>query len=203
MLISELMILANSLMAEFLAKHDVPGVFRSQPNPKQRLFQGVELSLFLNCMQRRQLNRAVIGTRPEHHSGLGVNAYVTATSPIRRYYDLLTQRQIRGVLDYEPPYSREALEQIIHTIATPMGNTGRVQFQRRRYWLLKYLEGMKGRAEEALVLDCRRDFFTVLLKEYMLEWRLPSSGMKLKPGDVIQVTIQHADARRDQLSLFI
>jgi exoribonuclease-2 len=83
-----------------------------------------------------------------------------------------------------------------------MANTGRAQFQRRRYWLLKYLEGMKGSAQEAVVLDSRRDFFTILIKEFMLEWRLPSGGMKHKPGDLIQVTIQHADARRDQLSLF-
>lgn len=203
MLISELMILANSLTAEFLVKNNMPAVFRSQPDPKQRLFQGIETSLFLNCMQRKQLNRAVIGTRPENHSGLGVSAYVTATSPIRRYYDLLTQRQIRGVLGYEQPYTKDALDQILQIIDIPVSNTGRVQSQRRRYWLFKYLEKMKGAKEEAIVLDCRRDFYTILLKEYMLEWRLPASGLNLKPGDLIYVTIQHADARRDQLSIFV
>ncbi len=202
MLVSEMMILANTLMAEFIAAHDTPAVFRSQPDPKQRLFQGVETSLFLNCMQRKQLNRAVTGTSPEHHSGLGVKAYATATSPIRRYVDLLTQRQIRGILGYEPAYTRDELESMLQVLDIPMANTGKAQFQRRRYWLLKYLEGMKGATHEALVLDSRRDFFTILIKEFMLEWRLPSGGMKLKPGDLIQVTIQHADARRDQLSLF-
>ncbi|MBF0467459.1 MAG: RNB domain-containing ribonuclease [Desulfamplus sp.] len=203
MLVSELMILANSLMAEFLVKHNMPAVFRSQPDPKQRLFQGIETSLFLNCMQRRQLNRAVISTRPENHSGLGVRAYVTATSPIRRYYDLLTQRQIRGVLGYEKPYSKDDLDQILQIIEIPVSNTGKVQHQRRRYWLFRYLERMKGAKEEAIVLDCRRDFYTVLLKEYMLEWRVPAGGLSLKPGDIVHVTIQHADARRDQLSLFV
>lgn len=202
MLVSEMMILANSLMAEFVASHDIPAVFRSQPDPKQRLFQGVETSLFLNCMQRKQLNRASTGTKPEHHSGLGVKAYATATSPIRRYFDLLTQRQIRGILGYEAPYTRDELDSMLQVLEIPMANTGRAQFQRRRYWLLKYLEGMKGSAQEAVVLDSRRDFFTILIKEFMLEWRLPSGGMKHKPGDIIQVTIQHADARRDQLSLF-
>jgi len=203
MLVSELMILANSLMAEFLVKHNTPAVFRSQPDPKQRLFQGIETSLFLNCMQRKQLNRAVIGTRAENHSGLGVSAYVTATSPIRRYYDLLTQRQIRGILGYEPPYSKDTLEKILQVIDIPVSNTGRVQSQRRKYWLFRYLEKMKGAKEEAIVLDCRRDFYTILIKEYMLEWRMPASGLSLKPGDLIYVTIQHADARRDQLSLFV
>ncbi len=203
MLVSEIMILANSLMAEFLVNNNVTAVFRSQPDPNTRLFKGIETSLFLNCMQRRQLCRAVIGTEPGHHSGLGLKSYVTATSPIRRYYDLLTQRQIRGILGYETPYSDEELEKILQMVEIPMGNTGRIQFQRRRYWLLKYLEAMKGSVFEAIVLDSRRDFYTVLIKDYMLEWKIPASNMDLKPGDLVHVTIQHADARRNQLSLFI
>ncbi len=203
MLVSEIMILANSLMAEFLSEHDIPAIFRSQPDPNSRLFKGMETSIFLNCMQRKQLCRAVIGIKPEHHSGLGVKSYVTATSPIRRYYDLLTQRQIRGIFGYEKPYSGEELEKILQIIDIPMGNTGRIQFQRRRYWLLKYLEAMKGSSCEAIVLDSRRDFYNVLMKDYMLEWKIPAGNMKLKPGDLVHVTIQHADARRNQLSLFV
>ncbi len=36
----------------------------------------------------------------------------------------------------------------------------------------------------------------------MMEARLPTAGLKLKIGDLISVTIQHADARRNQLTLF-
>ena len=63
-------------------------------------------------------------------------------------------------------------------------------------WLSKF------RGWIALVLDCHRDHYNILIKELMLETRLPPSGIKLKTGDIIQVTIQHADARRNQLSLF-
>lgn len=201
MLISEMMILANSLMAEFLANHDTPAVFRSQAQPKQRLFKGVETALMPNFMQRKQLSRAIINTRPEPHSGLGVNAYVTATSPIRRYHDLLTQRQIKSILGLGRAYAKDELEEILQTVAIPMANASRVQGNRKRYWLIKYLETMKGSVWEALVLDCHRDHYNILIKELMLETRLPPSGMKLKHGDNIQVTIQHADARKDQLSL--
>ncbi len=202
MLVSEMMILANSLMAEFLANNDTPAVFRSQAAPKQRLFKGVETALLPNFMQRKHLSRAVIGTKPELHAGLGVKAYVTATSPIRRYHDLLTQRQIRSILGLGPAYSRNELEDILHTVSIPMANTGRIQGARKRYWLIKYLESMKGKQFEGLVLDCHRDFYNILIKEFMLETRIPASGLRLKHGDIIQVTIQHADARRNQLSLF-
>ncbi len=203
MLISELMILANSLMAEFLANHKTPAVFRSQAQPKQRLFKGIETSLLLNFMQRKQLSRAVIGTDPEIHAGLGVNAYVTATSPIRRYHDLLTQRQIKAVFGYHDPYSKTDLETILSSISTAVTNTSRIQASRKRYWIIKYLESKKGVSFESLVLECHRDYYLILIKEFMLETKLTPAGIRLKYGDIVQVTIQHADARKDQLSLFI
>ncbi|MCF8114452.1 MAG: RNB domain-containing ribonuclease, partial [Desulfotignum sp.] len=202
MLVSEMMIFANSLMAKFLADHKIPAVFRSQPPPAQRLFKGVETALLPNLMQRKHLSRAVISTYPQTHSGLGVTAYATATSPIRRYHDLLTQRQIKAVLGMNPAYSKNDLENILAAVSVPMANAGRIQGNRKRYWLLKYLESLRGSSIEALVLDSHRDHYNILLKEFMIEARLPASGLKLKLGDIIQVTVQHVDARRNQLSLF-
>ncbi len=202
MLVSEMMIFANSLMAEFLSKNNIPAVFRSQTQPKQRLFKGIETTLSLNFMQRKQLSRAMIGTDPQMHAGLGVKAYTTATSPIRRYHDLLTQRQIKAIWGYDTAYSKAELENILQMISIPMANAGRVQSARKRYWIIKYLESKRGEVYEAMVLDSYRDHFNVLVKEFMLETKLPPSGIKFRHGDIIQVTIQHADARRNQLSLF-
>ncbi len=202
MLVSEMMILANSLMAEFLKINNMPAVFRSQAPPKQRIFKGIETELMPNFMQRKHLSRAMITTQAEPHAGLGVPAYVTATSPIRRYHDLLTQRQIKAVLGLNRAYSVQELDDILASISVAVANTGRIQSARKRYWLIKYLQDMKGDNFEGLVLDSYRDHYNILLKEFMLESSLPASGTKFKPGDLIQVTIQHADARRNQLSLF-
>ena len=202
MLVSEFMILANSLMAEFLAKHNTPAAFRSQVEPRERLFKGIETSLYINTMQRRKLSRAVVSADPAPHSGLGVKAYVTATSPIRKYYDLLTQRQIRGILGYEDPYSKDDVEQILQNLILPVSNANKLQSIRRRYWILKYLETMQGQEFQALVIESHKDFCIVLLKDFMLESRLPSGGYNMMPGDLVRVTIQHVNARRDQVSLF-
>jgi len=118
------------------------------------------------------------------------------------YHDLLTQRQIKAIFGYDKAYSKAELENILQTISVAIANAGRIQGSRKRYWIIKYLESKKGSAYEALVLDCYRDHYNVLVKEFMLEAKLPPSGIKLAHGDVIQVTIQHADARRGQLSLF-
>ncbi len=204
MLVSEIMIMANWLTADFLKKHQVPAVFRSQPGPRERLYNGVESSIFLNWMQRKHLSRFILGTTPERHCGLGLDAYTTATSPIRKYFDLVSQRQVRSVLGLEAPYSTREIKKIIRNLGIPMSQVSKIQFKRHRYWLLKYLENEIGKEKEAMVLNQYRDNFTILLKEYMMECRLSKSGnINLKPEELVQVKIQHASARDDLLSVFL
>jgi len=204
LLVSELMIMANWLMAKFLAENGQPAIFRSQPPPRDRLFKNSEGSIYQNWMQRKLLSRFALGTKHQHHSGLGLDAYVTATSPIRKYFDLATQRQIRAILGLNEPASREDMQNTIRLVAQGMANVSRIQYTRNRYWLLKYLEKKTGEKSEAVVLGKRRNHYLILLKEFMIECNLAlSHGIELKPQDLVQVTIQHASARRDMLSVYI
>ncbi len=203
MLISELMIMANWLMARFLSAKELPAVFRSQASPRERLFRGQEGTLFQNWMQRKHLCRFLLGTKPDKHAGLGLECYTTATSPIRKGFDLITQRQIRAALGQEDPYSQEEMATIIERLEEPMRRVSRVQFQRNRYWILKHLESMVGWKEEAIVLYKKRNTYQILIPHIMIECDLPQSGGRdLKPEELIQVTIQHVDARRDMFSVF-
>jgi len=204
MLVAEIMIMANWLMARFLAKHDAPAIFRSQPEPRGRLYKSNEGTLFQNWMQRKLLSRYVLSMEPEHHSGLGLDAYVTGTSPIRKYYDFATQRQIRAILGLEDPYSIEDIQRIIQLLEQPMNCVLKIQNSRHRYWLLKYLETRINQKEEAVVLFKRKNSYQALMKEYMIECELPvSSGIDLKPEDLIQVRLQHVNARKDVLSVYM
>lgn len=204
MLVAELMILANWLMAKFLAAHGVPAVFRSQAEPRERLFRQNEGTLFQNWMQRKHLSRFILAHAPAHHSGLGVDAYVTATSPIRKYFDLITQRQIRAIFGMETPYTQDQITDMLHKLETPMGDVAKLQFRRNRYWLLKHLEKKTGQKLEAIVLYKRKDGYQILLTEYMLECFMPQTGgMNLKPEDLIRITIQHINPRNDVISVFL
>jgi exoribonuclease-2 len=204
MLISELMIMANWLMAAYLKDHGVPAVYRSQPAPKERLFKGDEGSLFQNAMQRRLLNRFILSSEPDHHSGLGLEAYITATSPIRKYFDLVTQRQVRAALGKETPYSAAEIDNFINMLAQTTGNVARIQQNRMRYWVLRYLEKCIGQKEEAIVLLAFKKNYRILLPQYMIECDLPIiSGVELKPEDLIQVTIQRVRARENLLTVYM
>ena len=204
LLVAELMIMANWLMAKFLAKNGLSAVYRSQTEPRDRLYQNNNGTLFQNWMQRKLLSRFMLTPEPEPHSGLGLDVYVTASSPIRKYFDLVTQRQIRAALGLEQPYSQDEIRQVIQVLEQPMGAVFRLQFQRQRYWLLKYLEGKIGEREEAIVIAKRKNNYIILLTNYMIECILPvSAGIELKPEDLVRATIQHVDARNDVLTVFL
>ncbi len=75
LIVSEAMILANSHWGGFIAEHGVPGIYRSQAS----MAPGVKVRM---------------GTKPAPHAGMGVPQYSWATSPLRRYVDLVNQWQI-------------------------------------------------------------------------------------------------------------
>ena len=75
LIVSEAMILANCHWGGFIADHGVPGIYRSQAS----MAPGIKVRM---------------GTKPAPHAGMGVPQYTWATSPLRRYVDLVNQWQI-------------------------------------------------------------------------------------------------------------
>ncbi len=204
LLVAEIMIMANWLMADYLSKKKISAIFRSQPQPKERVFKGDDGTLFQNYRQRRLLSRFVLNTTPANHSGLGLDKYTTATSPIRKYYDLVTQRQIKAAIGVEDPYTPEEIGEIITLLKQPMSQASLIQRERNRYWLLKYLEKKRGKQEDAIIVGKRNDEYQILIPEYMIECYISASSLNnmLKPQDLIKVTIQNVNARKNIFSVY-
>ena len=202
LMVSECMIMANWLAARFFRDNGQSAIYRAQLEPRGRLIDESGGSLYQNWMQRRLLSRVIIGLEPESHSGLGLDVYATLTSPLRKYFDLATQRQLKGLLGLEAPYSDEELRFIIQAVEQPMSYITVLQQERLRYWILKSLERLVGQKEEALVLEKRRYRYVVLLTKYMIECSLPlDCGADLKPEDTILVKIERISARDDAVGL--
>ena len=75
LIVAEAMILANSTWGGWLNELGLPGIYRSQAS----LAPGVKVRM---------------GTKAQPHAGMGVAQYTWATSPLRRYVDLVNQWQI-------------------------------------------------------------------------------------------------------------
>lgn len=197
-IVSELMILANWLCARFLRERGIPLIYRNQSEPREIVEGSGRDNLFLNYKQRRLLNRVTLSTDPDNHSGLGLKPYSTFTSPIRRYLDLITQRQlVSALIENKKPYSEEALKQMIIDIETNQTKINQVHEQRQKYWLIKFLENKIGETYSALVLSHSFHRCELLLTDYLLETSIPSSATDaLTPGSTIDVKLETADAQK-------
>jgi len=195
-LVSECMILANGVAADYLAAQEVPGLFRSQPPPRKRLISGVQNSLQDIACQRRFLSRGELTVHPKPHSGLGLNCYTTITSPIRRFLDTAMQLQIshmihgRGML-----FSADMCRNFAGTIQQKLGRANKVRQQRHRYWILRYLEELVGKRVSALVVSHGPKRVSLLLMDCLFDIDLSAnSSFPVEPGDTVKVRISKVDA---------
>jgi len=132
LIVAELMILANSTWGRTLAEQRVAGVYRSQ-----------------------SLGRVRMSTTPAAHEGIGVAHYAWSTSPLRRYVDLVNQRQIialaRGTA---PAYAGNDSDLFAIVSAFDAAYAAYADFQQlmERYWSLRWIEQEDVRRIEATVL---------------------------------------------------
>jgi len=205
-LVSEWMIAANAAAASFLAECGVPSIYRVQADCKPETDPvASEHELFHVYRRRRLFARAEMDTQPRPHCSLALSSYTMATSPIRRYSDLVVQRQLsRLVLGGENPYSEEDLRQLITRLAAVQTKIFQIQRKWTRYWILKYMEQEGIQTLDALVLDQNDRFAHVLLPDFLMEANVPlPEKTPLQRGAMIRVKIERISPREDVLRIQI
>jgi exoribonuclease-2 len=167
-LVSELMILANSRWGKLLADHEVAGMYRAQSQGKVRMT-----------------------LRPAPHEGLGLECYAWSTSPLRRYVDLINQRQILAVAREEKPIYGGNDPMLFAAMRDfELAYDAYNDFQRKmeRYWCLRWLmqEGVQ-------------ELNAAVLKENLVRFEgLPfvarvTGAPAINSGENIRVTVSDFD----------
>jgi exoribonuclease II len=131
-LIAELMIHVNSSWGKLLHEANAPGLYRTQ-----------------------QAGKVKMSTKPEPHQGLGVAHYLWASSPLRRYSDLVNQRQLIAAVAGNPlPYVESDAELFAVLGAFEVTYAQYAEFQSRmeHYWCLRWLDQEKPREATASIV---------------------------------------------------
>jgi exoribonuclease R len=87
------------------------------------------------------LSRAKVGATPRPHWGVGFDAYVQVTSPIRRYPDVITHHQVKAVLGGEtPPFATEESLKAVLKYCTPISyEAQKMQRYTENFWFKYYI----------------------------------------------------------------
>src|SRR2546426_758158 len=196
-IVSEMMILANGLAADFASMNSIPVIYRTQ-EPREALAvedaPAVEALAFERL--RKTFKRSRLSLTPGLHSGLGLGAYTQASSPIRRYADLVTQRQFTAMLSGDPiPHGREELLKILTTAEAAEQEIRAIEDRSTTYWLLEYLSRhKKDEPLAAIVLDTKGN---VELEDYYLRAKVPAANT-IEAGETVQVLIESIDPARGE-----
>ena len=204
-LVAEMMILAGEVAARYGKAHNIPLPFRGQPQPE--LPPDEELLLlpagFVRaCAMRRCMPKSEMSITPLRHAGLGLDTYTQATSPIRRYSDLLTHFQLKAHLRGEVlPFSAEQLKEVMMTVASITQEVTMVERQTNRYYALEYLRRHPEETWDVTVLMwLREDSNLALILIEDLGLQLPMTFKRsVNLGEQILVKVSHADPQKDMI----
>ncbi|HWR77136.1 MAG TPA: RNB domain-containing ribonuclease [Thiobacillus sp.] len=166
--VSELMIFANAHWGGWLAEKRVPGIYRAQSNGKTRMT-----------------------TAPDPHVGLGVDQYAWSSSPLRRYVDLVNQRQLISLVQGTDPVYPPRSEQLFSVVREfELAYDAYNEFQRRleRYWMLRWMQ--QENVHEVTANVIREDL--VRIDTLPMVTRAPSV-MGIAPGSKVRLAISSID----------
>lgn len=166
--VSELMIFANAHWGGWLAENRVPGIYRAQANGKTRMT-----------------------TSPDPHVGLGVDQYAWSTSPLRRFVDLVNQRQLISLVQGSAPVYAPRSEALFSAVRDfELAYDAYAEYQRRmeRYWMLRWL--MQENVSEVTANVIREDL--VRFDSLPMVTRAPSV-MGVAAGAKVKLAISAID----------
>ena len=136
-IVEELAIAVNSETGRLLKEAEYPGIYRTQSS-----YKIVKEAKDENCYQPEniRIEAAKLSTIAGIHAGLGCDVYMHATSPIRRFADLVAQHQLKNLINnVQPVFSKEDMMKWAEEITLRQRKYNRAKKNIIQYWKFKYL----------------------------------------------------------------
>jgi exoribonuclease-2 len=168
------MVLTGEAVARFALEHDIPMPFATQDPPDEEGAGGRSQwaeggSLAAMFALRKTMKRSQYRATPGAHSGLGLAAYTQATSPMRRYLDLVTHQQVRAYLSGGRLLAGDEVLERVGAAEAVIGSLRQVENLSNQHWTLVYLQQNAPWRGEGVLVERRDRNSIVLIPELGLE----------------------------------
>ena len=208
-IVSEIMVIANAIAADFAVKNTIPLLFRTQNVGIPKEMAGIWKKPQEVAKVARLLSPAIAEIEAKPHTGLGLKAYSPITSPLRRYGDLLNQAQIMHFIFFQTPlFSKEEMETILIHYNMYNGQAGQVQRNRPRYWRFVFMQQEAKRQGEncsfhGIISDENDMYVTVSLtrEQVLVRAKRQLFGDKAQLGQEVLVRLGKIDPLLFEVSI--
>ena len=173
-IVAEAMILMGYVTSLFLYKNNIATVYRIHKintNPKEILNKYKD-SAIKYILLKQYMGRSYITMKPGRHESLGLSLYVQCTSPLRRYLDLIIQRQVYNKINKYEMISNNSISNIIdYSKNKQKENNNIIKNDKLKYLSLFFKNENKKFYKIIFVkwINHKRNIALVLFPEYSLE----------------------------------
>lgn len=172
-LVMDAMLMAGEAAARFCMEREIPIPFATQP-PPDKVEQPADLAAMY--AYRRRFKPTRLAREPEPHFGLGLAHYTRATSPLRRYSDLLVHQQIRAWLAGGEGLDAQQVAERAAEAGTAATAVRRAERLSNQHWKLVHLRANPGWQGEGVLVEKGEHKSVVLIPELALEARVRLRG---------------------------
>lgn len=168
-LVREAMLLCGEGLAHFAQQQDIPFAFSTQEAPE--VIESPD-GLAGMVAQRRKMKPSQLKSIVNSHAGLGLSAYAQATSPLRRYVDLVIHQQLRAYLKGSSMFDTQEILERVGAARAVSGVSRQAERLSNKHWTMVYLIQNPDWEGEGIIIDKRYNQDIVLIPDLDLEVRL-------------------------------
>lgn len=202
LLVAEMMILANHIAAKYAYQHQIPFIYRTQEAPIEPITEELIADPLSFYKIRKLLRASSLSLQPGGHSSLGLSMYTQLTSPLRRFADLVMQRQLMAHwIGDALPYDQEELFKVLETAERTAREARMIEGDAKKRWFAQYLkQSLSEHPLETLVIETVKGGYRAEILPWGVEAFLTSTK-KLTLGETVTTLVDKIRAKATSIRL--
>ena len=173
-IVSESMILMGYVTSLYLHKNKVATPYRTHKIncDADELLDKYKDSDIKYSILKQYMGKSYITTKANKHESLGLIKYTQCTSPLRRYLDLIVQRQVFNTINNVEPLSQNKINEIIDITKTKQSEINNIYKNDRLKYLNIFFTNEKKSSYKIIFIkwiNNKKNIALVYFPEYSLE----------------------------------